>query len=52
METRFTLEIYVSGLLCERFVSILVVGDVDVVYQQEFSAGYGYVYHAQERHMG
>ena len=52
METRFTLEVHVYGLLCEQFVSILVIEDVDVVYRQEFSAGYGYVCHAQEKHMG
>ena len=51
METRFTLEIHVYGLLCEQFVSILVIEDIGVVYRQEFSAGYGYVCHAQEKHM-
>ena len=31
METRFTLEIHVYELLCEQFVSILVIEDVDIV---------------------
>lgn len=35
----------------EQPVSIFVIEDVDIVYRQESFTGYGYVCHAQEKHM-